>query len=138
MGFVPDHANGLAGYFIGTWRFTRQITDHKSGQDAKVEGIASFSGEGQTLSYTEAGTMNFGAYQGKVTQSYIYEFSGPFEAEILFNDKRLFHPLNLKTGQDTVEHWCAPDQYNGQYYLHNQAKWSLDWKITGQIGRAHV
>lgn len=131
MSFVPDNINGLASYFVGKWGFSRQIIDKKTGQKARVEGVSHFSGEDKTLIYAETGTMEYGAYQGIVTQNYIYEFTGPLKADVLFPDHRLFHKLDLKTGEKSVEHWCAPDQYNGHYRLRDPVNWSLSWKITG-------
>jgi len=131
MIYVPHCEGDLAGYYAGSWRFTRHTKDNKSDIDATVEGVALFSGTGQALDYSETGTMTCGDYEGTVSQNYIYNFTGPFEASVLFSDQRLFHHLDLKSGQDKVTHWCAPDQYDGRYQLHNQDKWALIWKISG-------
>lgn len=131
MGYIPEQEDALAGYFVGAWCFVRNVFDGKNGQDARVEGKATFEPEGHNLTYVETGIMDFGHYHGEVTQNYIYQFTDLFAANILFCDQRLFHQLDLKTGQDTVAHWCPPDQYNGHYYLHNQAKWCVSWKIAG-------
>jgi Family of unknown function (DUF6314) len=131
MAYIPEQEDALVGYFTGAWSFIRKIFDHKSGQEARVEGAATFNAEGQSLTYAETGTMDFGDYRSEVTQNYIYQFTDLFTASVLFDDQRLFHQLDLKTGQDTVAHWCPPDQYDGHYYLHNQVKWSLNWKIIG-------
>ncbi len=131
MGYIPEQEDALAGYFVGAWCFVREITDRKAGEKARVEGSATFSGEGQALAYAETGVMDFGHYHGEVTQNYVYQFTDLFAANVLFRDQRLFHQLNLKTGQDTVAHWCKPDQYTGHYLLQDQAKWRVSWEISG-------
>lgn len=131
MGYIPEQEDALAGYFTGAWCFVRNIFDARNGREARVEGTATFELEGHNLTYAETGIMDFGHYHGEVTQNYIYQFTDLFAANILFCDQRLFHRLDLKTGQDTVAHWCRPDQYKGHYLLQDQAKWRVSWKISG-------
>ncbi len=131
MMFVPKHEGGLAAYFKGGWKFFRKISDHKTGIEATVNGTVVFSGNRQILNYAEIGSMEYGGYKGQARQNYLYQFTSPATARVLFKTNRLFHELDLSTGQSEVGHLCQQDRYDGHYRLRDAANWSLDWKIVG-------
>lgn len=138
MFYIPKQDDGLLDYFAGAWHFSRTILDDKTDIDAHVNGEASLRREGVSLLYAEQGVMEYGAYHGQVTQHYIYDFEAPGRASVRFSDGRLFHELDLSTGADSVTHLCPPDTYAGRYELLEDAKWTLNWKISGPRKKLNI
>lgn len=134
MWLVPD----LRAFLCGSWRIERRLVDRNHGISGTFSGRATFTPAGTSLLYEERGALEFGAYRGTADQRYVYEFPAPGRAIVRFRDGRLFHELDLSSGQAAFEHACDPDFYSGQVTATGPTGWTSAWTIAGPRKRQEI
>jgi Family of unknown function (DUF6314) len=132
MPVMRPPAADLASYLVGPWRTVRRITDQRSGATGRPKGEATFTPTPRGLHYDEWGTLVHGSFRGETTRSYWFVFSRhPAIADVLFDDGRPFHTLDLSSGVADLEHDCGSDRYRGRCRSLDRSSWTLVWKIEG-------
>lgn len=124
----PD---ALRRYFAGPWSLTRRIIDRRAGLTGHFDGEAALRPDMQGFGYEEAGTMSFGDYTGRASQSYRWDIDATGALVVRFRDGRLFHELDFSTGDAAVAHLCAADLYRGRFRLVDDDCWLSRWQVSG-------
>lgn len=124
---VPD----LRAFLSGSWRLDRRIDDRRLERRGRMQGNAEFTDQACGLHYREAGGLCFGDFAGTATRDYRYRFPGPGHAEVLFDDGRFFHDLDLGTGVWKAAHACGDDHYGGTFRATGPDAWAVLWQISG-------
>ncbi len=127
-GLIP--VGDLAGFLAGSWRVRKFGWDGVLGRAMRFAGGAVFEPRGNGLHFEERGALAFGSYRGDAVRRYVFQPDGP-AADVLFEDGRFFHHVNLVAGADRVRHDCAPDLYDGRYRILGPNVWMVTWRITG-------
>lgn len=83
------------------------------------------------LEYREEGTLTFGDYRETVFRHYRLSFPQIYRATVHFDDGRVFHELDLRTGYWQAEHLCDPDTYRGEFRVDSGDVWFSRWLING-------
>jgi hypothetical protein len=128
---APFAVADLRAYLVGAWRLTRAIEDRRTGQRGRLEGRAVFEAEGDGLVYREEGRLVLGAFETLAHRAYRYAFPVPHLAEVLFEDGRAFHGLDLSAGAWTATHRCGRDLYEGDFRAEGPDAWRARWRVTG-------
>ena len=55
----------------------------------------------------------------------------PGLGQVMFEDGRHFHDLDLRSGEYEPTHPCAPDVYRGRFVAHGPDEWSYEWLVGG-------
>jgi len=118
-------------YFAGTWSLTRRIIDRRAGLAGHFAGEAILRPDMQGFDYGEAGSMRFGNYEGRASQSYRWDIDAAGTLMVRFHDGRLFHALDLSGGDMAVAHLCAADLYRGRFRLVDDVCWLSRWQVSG-------
>lgn len=126
----------LRHYLEHPWRFQRQIVHHHTGQVANIKGTVLWKKVSKpdavpTLLYHETGVIELADYTGKATQTHYYQFPSEADAEIYFNDGRLFYTLNLTTSHCEIRHLCGEDVYDGVFDAVSETTYQQIWRVTG-------
>lgn len=123
----------LAAYLDGDWRIDRVLVDLASGCRGAFVGTVSFEREpGGILVQNETGELAWGAHRGPAYRRLRMHPTGdPGVLEVLFDDGRPFHFLDLRSGATAVEHPCGRDNYVGEFRVESAAAWSYRWTVTG-------
>jgi len=121
----------LRTFLSGGWRLARRFDDRRIGQLGRMTGSAEFSGPLPDLLYREAGGLQFGDFAGAATRVYRYRFPRPDRAEVLFEDGRFFHDLDLADGVWRAEHACGDDRYRGTFRTAGPDAWAVRWQVSG-------
>ena len=130
----------LRAYLRGAWRCERALKD--AGVAARFSGVARFSegavegGGGAALpplAYREEGTLTLEAGGASpATRAYEYTFPrSAAAAEVLFDDGRHFHPLDLTQGAWSATHLCGDDVYEGEWVAVGRDEWTMTWRVKG-------
>ena len=118
--------------FVGSWRLSRVIVDHRAGKDMLFHGTAEFIRRSDGLVYFETGhwtKSDWGAMFA--TRRYLWQEEDGRIA-VLYEDGRPFHSFALSTdGQSHGGHDCAPDRYDVTYRFHLPERWEAEWRVTG-------
>lgn len=133
-GCVPTCAamQDLIAYLVGTWRIERVVADRRADAKHSMAGTAWYMRARDGLHYAER--VRWTAPDGQLLDGhrrYWLVATGPWAAEVRFEDGRLFHPLDLRTGRAAVQHTCAPDHYAGWYALDGRDRHRTGWTVTG-------
>ncbi|HVI89597.1 MAG TPA: DUF6314 family protein [Dongiaceae bacterium] len=118
-------------YFAGTWSLTRRIIDRRAGLTGHFDGEAILRPDLQGFDYDETGSMRFGSYEGRASQSYRWDIDAVGTLVVRFRDGRLFHALDLSGGDMAVAHLCAADLYRGRFRLVDDVCWLSRWQVSG-------
>jgi hypothetical protein len=125
---IPD----LRAFLCGNWRVDRSVLDGRRSILGEFRGHASFTRAGDSLLYEERGTLRFGVHHGPAEQCYRYDFGeGDARAIVSFRDGRMFHELDLSTGEALATHACEPDHYEGRFTALGPMQWHTAWKVSG-------
>lgn len=122
----------LKEFLSGSWSMDRLVIDHARTTIGRLRGNAIFRPSGPHLLYEERGTLILGEHRGQAEQTYRYDFNeGDGRALVRFRDGRLFHDLDLSSGQDRPRHACPPDIYEGVFLALGPSAWRTEWKVSG-------
>lgn len=125
---VPD----LKTFLRGSWQVDRSLLDRRHSISGEFHGQARFAPARMSLIYHELGRLQFGAHLGSAEQFYRYEFDATnARAIVRFRDGRLFHELDLSSGEALVAHACEPDLYEGRFTVIGPTQWKSAWKVAG-------
>jgi hypothetical protein len=124
----------LRRFFEGRWGIVREIDDRRAGAQHVMHGTGQFQptpGEPAALIYDEEVVWQPAGQTMTGTRRYlIAEISGA-RAQVLFDDGRLFHSLDLSGGSCLVHHDCPPDFYDGQYRVLDGDRFLVRWTVAG-------
>jgi hypothetical protein len=127
----PLFGSTLRDYLKGSWRIDREISDRRSASIARFAGKCDFSRLSDGLSYAEAGLLTVDGREHEATQTNRWEVTGEETAIVYFADDKPFHNVHVRMNAAVVEHWCAPDEYRGNYIFESASIWHLTWRVTG-------
>lgn len=51
--------------------------------------------------------------------------------QVLFEDGRFFHPLDLQSGEWQATHLCGDDVYEGAFAALSEDTWTMTWNVKG-------
>ena len=112
--------------------FQRQGSRHAlAAQCGHFDGEAILRPDLQGFDYDETGSMRFGTYEGRASQSYRWDIDAVGTLVVRFRDGRLFHALDLSSGDMAVAHLCAGDLYRGRFRLVDDVCWLSRWQVSG-------
>ena len=114
----------------GAWRIERAVRDMRDGRDAAFTGLAHIAARGDGLTWIEEGRLVTAGHAGPArrTMRIVPDGTG---WEVLFEDGRPFHPLDLSGGDCTVVHLCGRDRYDGTYRFAGADTLFVRWRVTG-------
>lgn len=122
----------LGRFLRGAWRIERDIL--AAGRPAgRFTGSGRFEPDAEIagrLRYVEHGTLQLGDHTGPASRDLGYVVSGP-TAQVVFDDGRPFHDLDLRTGVHEVEHPCRADRYHGRFEVLSLDRWRHTWTVIG-------
>lgn len=130
---VELKSTDLVGLLTGSWNFVRRIEDRRSGTRGQAIGTAEFIPDDGGLKWIETGELELGSFIGPVSRELRIEKDGG-SWQVLFDDGRLFHPIDLSQGHCSAEHPCRADLYSGSLRIHNSPpgpELTTDWNVTG-------
>lgn len=113
-------------YLWGTWTFGRHIDDRYGKQTLTATGTLTIDNN----LWAEQGTMDGNA----MSQNYHLIFNdhdGQKGVTVNFPDGRLFYHLTTPTQNQTIDHLCGDDSYQGDYMYHNANHFTLIWTVNG-------
>ncbi|MEV5980461.1 DUF6314 family protein [Streptomyces sp. NPDC052114] len=112
---VRDLADGSAGHFTGTTRFTPLPAPDEGG-----------------LLHHESGTFTWRGTARPAERTLRFLPGGaPGTVRVEFADGRFFHDLDLRTGRWTTDHPCAADLYRGDFEVADADHWRSRWRVGG-------
>lgn len=119
---------------IGMWRIDRRILDAR-GPDAHFTGemtITESEAAPATLSVEESGTLRIGDQTPVLAnRTYRWVFRTATSVEVLFDDGRPFHEIDLTSPHPQTRHHCPPDTYDVRYDFRLPDEWRATWTVTG-------
>lgn len=118
-------------YLAGTWRVHRTMRDLAAGRDGSFQGLATIEAHGAGLLWREAGMVRMGGHEGPAGRVLRVVPAPEGGWEVLFDDGRPFHPLDLRTGACDVVHLCGRDRYEGTYRALGAGAMSVAWRVRG-------
>ncbi len=117
--------------FEGRWRLSRRIEDAKAGSTGVFDGIAVFTRDAAGLTYEEAGELRLPDMAGiRASRRYLWRQSDA-AIEVLFEDGRDFHRIDLTGNVATAWHDCLPDFYEVSYNFSHWPDWRAIWRVKG-------
>ena len=120
----------LAEWLLGEWRVTRVINDGAG----HFHGRARFAPDPESpaiILWHEHGRLRLGAHDGPAGRTLRIEPAPTGAWQVRFADGRPFHPLDLASGSDDVDHLCGADTYRGHYELQPPDRFTVAWRVTG-------
>lgn len=116
----------------GAWSIERAVRDLADGHDAAFSGLAHIDpdGQGDGLIWAEEGRLVTAGHAGRARRTMLIVPAGG-GWEVLFEDGRPFHPLDLAGGDCTVVHLCGRDRYDGNYRIAGADTLLVHWRVTG-------
>lgn len=117
----------------GRWTIERRVRDLRLGHDAAFTGtaeIAPDAGAPGELCWREEGELVSAAHRGPARRVMRITPSGA-AWEVLFEDGRPFHPLDLSGGGCDVVHLCGADRYDGAFRIEDPDRVSVRWRVRG-------
>ncbi|MBK1698084.1 hypothetical protein CKO21_12620 [Rhodovibrio salinarum] len=124
----------LCAFFVGRWAIVREIEDRRAGVRHVMRGSGTFalpSGDPAGLLYDETVTWRPAGQEMTGTRRYRIANLAGARAEVLFDDGRPFHALDLSAGTCAVHHDCPPDVYDGLYRVLDTDRFTVRWAVTG-------
>ncbi|MEM8633145.1 MAG: DUF6314 family protein [Pseudomonadota bacterium] len=120
--------------FLGAWSLERAINDISVGGEGRLSGTVDIRREGEGWAYNEKGALRYGDQpQLAATRRYLWQ-SLPGQRpgiEVLFEDGRPFHIIDLGQTMPHAEHVCAPDLYHVTYDFAQWPTWYSVWRVSG-------
>lgn len=117
--------------FFGAWSLARSIEDRRTGVPAAFEGRAWITPTPQGALYEECGMMQIaGGAQMRAERRYQWRLSAA-GIDVLFEDGRYFHGVDLGSACPEASHWCDPDSYGVCYDFSEWPAWSCVWHVRG-------
>jgi hypothetical protein len=129
MGDRPPQHCPLA----GRWSIERRVRDMRLGHDAVFAGTADIAPDPDApgeLCWREEGELVSAAHRGPARRVMRIVASGG-AWEVLFDDRRPFHPLDLSQGACDVVHLCGADRYEGAFRIEDHGRVSVRWRVRG-------
>jgi hypothetical protein len=130
----PYPVSRLRTFLEGAWRIERAVDDRRAGARHVMRGTGAFRpapGEPDTLVYDEEVVWAPAGQEMTATRRYLIAGIRRAAAEVLFDDGRPFHALDLASGACPVHHDCPPDTYAGEYRVLDADRFTVRWTITG-------
>ena len=117
--------------FPGTWRITREISDHRAGRVITGEGQAWLTPVPGGLDYAETLILALPGQRPVVgARRYLWRGSGA-RITVAFDDGCPFHTILLDQVAPRDRHHCAPDIYDVFYDFAVFPAWSVTWTVSG-------
>ena len=130
---TPPIAQRPACPLEGRWAIDRRVRGLRGGRDATFTGTAEIGPDADasgSLAWREEGLLQSAAHTGRATR--VLRIVPAGEAwEVLFEDGRPFHPLDLRTGRCDVVHLCGADHYAGTVRVDGTDALEVRWRVTG-------
>ena len=132
---MPRHRIKLSD-FLGRWSILREIRDETTATRGRLEGQAVFRQSDQwesSLTYEERGQLTMdGSPTLTAERTYLWFLGNdPNTIDILFQDGRPFHRLDLNCTMPFSSHFCSPDEYNVSYDFRSWPVWRSEWRVRG-------
>lgn len=123
----------VAAYLHGTWVIDRDMVDSLNAAAGTFSGTADFAPEGDSLSWIEAGELQWGAETHQAGRRLLVAVRAamPWVVDVAFDDGRFFHRADLSSGSDAFVHGCAPDTYSGTWTVISPNRFQLTWDVEG-------
>ena len=121
----------LAAFLCGEWRLTRHIRDRHRRARGRAFGHASLQRGAGPMEYRESTWVRYLAFNGRAHRHHRYLIRGAGMADVLFEDGRFFHRLDLSTGRWHARHHCGDDLYLGLFRASSPERWVSRWRIFG-------
>jgi hypothetical protein len=109
------------------------VRDLRLGHDAAFTGTADIhpaDGAPGELSWREEGELVSAAHRGPARRAMRIAPAGA-SWEVLFDDGRPFHPLDLSGGGCDVVHLCGADRYEGAFRMDGPDHLTVRWRVRG-------
>jgi len=120
---------------LGSWRVTREVTDHRTGEHARFEGTATVEEARTSLdlvaTYAESGELTVGDRRTPATRRLGYAARGDGSLDVRFADGRPFVDLDLRSGAWEAHHPCAPDSYLVETRVLSPTSFDERWTVRG-------
>lgn len=103
------------------------------GHDAVFTGtadIAPLPGAPDELAWCEEGELVSASHRGPARRAMRVVPAGA-AWEVLFEDGRPFHPLDLAQGRCDVVHLCGADRYDGSFHMPAPGRLVVRWRVRG-------
>ena len=117
--------------FEGKWTWQREISDDAHLGAGLGEGRAEFIRDGTGLRYDESGQISFATTPPLKGNRRYHWRPSETGAEVLFDDLRPFHHVDLSVDAPMASHWCDPDQYDVNYDFSGWPRWQSLWRVKG-------
>ncbi|MGH3359873.1 MAG: DUF6314 family protein [Nocardioidaceae bacterium] len=130
----PYAVEDLLAYLAGRWSVVRVIEDRSAGVVGGFEGTLDCTpdADAATLTMHEHGELDWsGVRRPAFRTTRLAVGDQPGVAEVRFDDGRLFHTLDLRSGVWVADHPCAPDAYEGTFTVNGRDAWAYEWRVTG-------
>jgi len=118
--------------FEGDWALKRSIRDDRAQLHGDLSGHARLSPSGpDKLIYEEQGQLSYGEQAPiEATRRYVWRVHDD-GIEMLFEDLRPFHVIDLRRTMPHTTHHCDPDMYSVSYDFTRWPIWSSTWRVVG-------
>jgi len=128
----------LRAHLLGRWQVQRTMLDRAPGSRGNFTGTVAFTSDsapGSTpgsLRQSENGTAVWPTFTGPAFREYrLVPTGSPAAMQVLFDDGRPFHDLDLSQGTWTASHWCTPDTYQVRFSSPSPDRLDYEWDVTG-------
>jgi len=131
QGRAGEHVDPVE-YLRGDWHVERSIVDLRTGGRGQFRGVVRCTpGPGGRLVLDEEGELVWRAHRGPARRVLELRRVSRGHAEVLFDDGRPFHALELRRDGFLAHHVCGDDRYDGRFLLHGPSRWSVAWQAVG-------
>ena len=126
----------LRAHLLGQWQLERTMLDRSTGVRGTFTGTVAFTpgGDGTEgiLRQHETGTVVWPTFTGPAFRDYLLVPTGrPATMQVLFDDGRPFHELDLSSGRWSASHWCSPDTYQVSFAAPSPELIDYEWDVIG-------
>ncbi|MEL6167756.1 MAG: DUF6314 family protein [Pseudomonadota bacterium] len=118
--------------FLGLWDLHRLIDDFASGRTGELVGHVAFAIDGHYVRYGEKGRLVIpGQRDLHAERTNYWRDASEGNIEVLFQDRRPFHIIQLTAGCPSATHNCGADRYDVEYDFSAWPDWSAIWQVKG-------
>jgi len=121
----------LAAFLCGEWRLTRHMRDRRRCAHGSAFGHAWLERRAAPVEYRESTWVHYLGFNGHAHRRHRYLIRGAGMADVLFEDGRFFHRLDLSTGRCHARHHCGDDLYLGLFRASSLERWVSRWHVSG-------